>query len=92
MRRREVISLLGGAATAWPLAARAAAGGEGLPDRFPRELHRRPEADLVGPFREGLRDLGYVEGQNILIEYRWAEEYERFPALTAELIALIYES
>jgi putative ABC transport system substrate-binding protein len=46
------------------------------------------EANLVGPFRDGLRDLGYVEGQNILIEYRWAEgKYERFPALLAELIA-----
>ncbi|MBI1964608.1 MAG: ABC transporter substrate-binding protein, partial [Candidatus Rokubacteria bacterium] len=47
------------------------------------------EANLVGPFREGLRDLGYVEGQSILIEYRWAEgKYERFPALIAELVAL----
>ena len=47
------------------------------------------EANLVGPFREGLRDLGYVEGRDILIEYRWAEgQYERFPALIAELIAL----
>ena len=46
------------------------------------------EANLVGPFRDGLRDLGYVEGQNILIEYRWAEgKYERFPALIAEMIA-----
>jgi ABC-type uncharacterized transport system substrate-binding protein len=46
------------------------------------------EANLVGPFRQGLRDLGYVEGQNIVIEYRWAEgKYERFPALLAELIA-----
>jgi ABC-type uncharacterized transport system substrate-binding protein len=46
------------------------------------------EAHLVGPFREGLRDLGYVEGQNIVIEYRWAEgKYERFPALIAELLA-----
>src|SRR5512147_2859085 len=47
------------------------------------------EANLVGPFREGLRDLGYIEGQSILIEYRWAGgQYERFPALIAELIAL----
>ena len=47
------------------------------------------EANLVGPFREGLRDLGYVEGRNVLIEYRWAEgRYERFPALIAELTAL----
>ena len=43
----------------------------------------------MGPFREGLRELGYVEGQNLVIEYRWAEgQYERFPALIAELLAL----
>ena len=47
------------------------------------------EANLVGPFREGLRDLGYVEGRNVQIEYRWAEgKYERFPELVAELVAL----
>jgi putative ABC transport system substrate-binding protein len=47
------------------------------------------EANLVGPFREGLRDLGYVEGRSVLIEYRWAEgKYERFPALISELLAL----
>ena len=46
------------------------------------------EANLVGPFREGLRELGYVEGRNIVIEYGWAEgKYERFPALIAELLA-----
>jgi putative ABC transport system substrate-binding protein len=46
------------------------------------------EANLVGPFREGLRELGYIEGQNILIEYRWAEgKYERLAALVAELLA-----
>ena len=47
------------------------------------------EGTLVGQFREGLRDLGYIEGRNILIEYRWADgKYERFPALIAELAAL----
>src|SRR5437879_4806308 len=47
------------------------------------------EENLVGPFREGLRDLGYIEGKNIVIEWRWAEgKYERFPTLIAELIAL----
>jgi putative ABC transport system substrate-binding protein len=46
------------------------------------------EANLIGPFREGLRDIGYVEGKNIVIEWRWAEgKYERFPALIAKLIA-----
>ena len=43
------------------------------------------EENLIGPFRDGLRDLGYVEGKNIVIEYRWAAgKYERFPALIAE--------
>jgi putative ABC transport system substrate-binding protein len=47
------------------------------------------EANLIGPFRDGLRDLGYVEGKNILSDYRWAEgKYERFPALIDELLAL----
>ena len=47
------------------------------------------EANLVRPFREGLHDLGYVEGRNVLIEYRWAEgKYDRFPALIGELLAL----
>jgi putative ABC transport system substrate-binding protein len=50
------------------------------------------EANLVGPFRQGLRELGYVEGQNLVIEYRWAEgKYERFPFLIAELLTLKVE-
>ena len=89
MRRREFIALLGGAAAAWPLAARAQQAGKVYRIGFLGNSTAALEANLVGPFREGLRDLGYVEGRNILIEYRWAEgEYERFPALTAELIAL----
>jgi putative tryptophan/tyrosine transport system substrate-binding protein len=74
---------------AWPLAARAQQAAKVYRIGFLGNSTAALEADLVGPFREGLRDLGYVEGQNILIEYRWAEgEYERFTALTAELIAL----
>src|ERR671922_2807410 len=50
------------------------------------------EAHLVGPFREGLRDLGYGEGKNIVLEYRWAEgPYERFPALLSALLQLPVE-
>src|SRR6266487_5369694 len=89
MKRREFITLLGGTVAAWPLAARAQQAGKVYRIGFLGNSTAALEANLVGPFREGLRDLGYVEGQNILIEYRWAEgEYERFPALTAELIAL----
>ena len=89
MQRREFITLLGGAAAVWPLAARAQQAAKVYRIGFLGNSTAALKADLVGPFREGLRGLGYVEGQNILIEYRWAEgEYERFPALTAELIAL----
>jgi putative ABC transport system substrate-binding protein len=89
VRRREFISVLGGAAATWPLAVRAQQAAKVYRIGFLGNSTAALEADLVGPFREGLRGLGYVEGQNILIEYRWAEgKYERFPALTAELIAL----
>src|SRR5690242_21158778 len=86
-RRQFLISL--GAALAWPLPVRA---------QPPRAMYRigflgnttaALEANLIEPFRQGLRDLGYEEGRNITIEYRWAEgKYERFPALLTELVAL----
>src|SRR5213594_4015985 len=88
MKRHEFITLLSGAAAAWPLAARAQQVGKVYRIGFLGNSTAALEANLVGPFREGLRDLGYVEGQNILIEYRWAEgKYERFPELIAELVA-----
>ena len=85
MQRREFITLLGGAA-AWPLVARA----QGKIPRvgFMGNSTAALEANLVGPFREGLRELGYEEGRNVAIEYRWADgKYDRFPALVAELLA-----
>ena len=89
LKRREFITLLGGAAAAWPLAARAQQPAAKVPRiGFLGNSTADLEANLVGPFRDGLRALGYEEGRNIVIEYRWAEgEYERFPALIAELVA-----
>jgi putative tryptophan/tyrosine transport system substrate-binding protein len=87
MKRRDFILGIGGAA-AWPLAA--GAQQEKLPRiGFLGNSTAALEADLVGPFRDGLRELGYEEGRNIIIEYRWAEgNYAHFPALISELIAL----
>jgi putative ABC transport system substrate-binding protein len=83
-------AFLAGAAAllAAPLAAEAQQAGKVYRVGFLGNSTAALEANLVGPFREGLRELGYVEGQNIAIEYRWAEgQYERFPALIAELLA-----
>jgi putative tryptophan/tyrosine transport system substrate-binding protein len=90
MNRRAFISLLGGAAAAWPVATQAQQSVAKVPRiGFLGNSTAELEANLIGPFRDGLRALGYEEGRNIVIEYRWAEgKYERFPALTAELIAL----
>jgi putative ABC transport system substrate-binding protein len=88
--RRRLLIALGAGALAAPLASFA----QQQPAKIARigflgNSTAALEANLVEPFREGLRDLGYVEGQNVLIEYRWAEgKYERFPALIAQLIAL----
>jgi putative ABC transport system substrate-binding protein len=83
MRRREFISLLGGAAAAWPLAARAQ-----QPDRM-RRIGVLVVSDLepLGPFREALGDLGYFEGKNIQIEVLSAQGQDtRLPELAAELV------
>ena len=92
MRRRDFLALLGGAVAAVPLAI-AAQEARKLPRiGFLGNSTASLEANLVGPFRESLRNLGYVEGRNISIEYRWAEgNYDRFPTLIAELIALKFD-
>ena len=89
MNRRDFITLLGTAATAWPLTASAQQAGKIPRVGFMGNSTAALEVNLVGPFRDGLHELGYQEGRNIAIEYRWAEgKYERFLALVAELLAV----
>jgi putative ABC transport system substrate-binding protein len=72
-----------------PLAAEAQPGAKTSRIGFLGNSTAVLEANLVGPFREGFRELGYVEGRDLIIEYRWAGgQYDRFPTLIAELVAL----
>jgi putative tryptophan/tyrosine transport system substrate-binding protein len=88
VKRREFITLLGGAAVMASSPARAQSAGKVHRIGFLGNSTAVLEANLVGPFRKALRDLGYVEGRDVVIEYRWAEgDYERFQALVTELIA-----
>jgi len=87
MTRREVMALLGGAATAWPLAASAQQAAMPVIG-FLAGQSREGRAYLTSAFKQGLSETGYIEGQNASIDYRWAEnQYDRLTELAAELVA-----
>ena len=84
MRRREFITLLGGAAVAWPLVARAQQGSK--VDRIGLLRVGLPPPSFIEPFRRALNDRGRVEGKNYVIDFGIAENVDQLPDIAADLV------
>ena len=86
LRRREFLSALG-SASGWPLAARTQQAAKPVIG-FINTTSPAPYAPFLSAFHKGFKEVGYVEGQNLAIEYRWAEgQYDRIPAMAADLVS-----
>jgi putative ABC transport system substrate-binding protein len=87
MRRREFVTMVGGAAVAWPLALRAQQPAMPVIGYLSYTSAEYEAVALLPAFRQGLREIGFVEGQNVTIEYRWADfQYERLAPIAADLV------